>query len=51
MKRKIGVLEGDLMMKKENAYDFQKKLLQVHEKDVWDHSKVIPEDALLLRGI
>lgn len=37
------------MMKKENAYDFQKKLLQVHEKDVWDRSKAIPEDALLLK--
>lgn len=35
-------------MKKENAYDFRKKLLTVHEKDVRDYSKKVPEDALLL---
>ena len=36
-------------MKKENAYDFRKKLLTVHESDVRDYSKAVPEDALLLK--
>ena len=36
-------------MKKENAYDFRKKLLTVHESNVRDHTKAVPEDALLLK--
>ncbi len=36
-------------MKRENTYEFRNKLLSVHEKDVRDPGKVIPQDAVLLR--
>ncbi len=35
-------------MKKENRYDFRKRMLEVHEKDVRDYGKKAPADAVAL---